>query len=175
MCVYLIQISWLFPFFAFIPLSLSPPLPLSLSPPLTFSLSDSPLLSASLDPLPSTTHVRNQKFWIKNQMATLPSGQVTTWPRQSRKLINHIVDDLARERPEALYAELPLSPTSFDEGFREVTYRDFSNAVNGMAWWLNRTLGPGQNFEALAYIGPNDMRHNILLLGAVKAGFKVGF
>lgn len=66
-------------------------------------------------------------------MATLPSGHVTAWPRQSRKLINQIVDDFARERPEALYAELPLSPISFDEGFRQVTYRGFSNAVNGMA------------------------------------------
>jgi hypothetical protein len=40
-------------------------------------------------------------------------------------------------------------------------------------WWLHRTLGPGESFETLLYLGPNDLRHNILLLGAVKAGYKV--
>lgn len=89
------------------------------------------------------------------------------------KLLNHIVDDMSRERPEAIYAELPISPTSFDEGFRQVSFRDLSNAINGMAWWFHHSLGPGHDFETLTYLGPNDMRHNVLLLGAVKAGFKV--
>ena len=30
-----------------------------------------------------------------------------------------------------------------------------------------------QTFETLAYIGPNDLRYNVLILGAVKAGYKV--
>ena len=34
-------------------------------------------------------------------------------------------------------------------------------------------LGPGKDFETLAYIGPLDVRYNALLLGAVKAGYKV--
>lgn len=106
-------------------------------------------------------------------MATTAQQHNSYWPRQPRNLLNHIVDDMAREKPEAIYAELPLSATSFDGGFRRISYRDLSNAINGMAWWLNKTLGPGQNFETLAYIGPTDMRHSILLLGAVKAGFKV--
>jgi acyl-coenzyme A synthetase/AMP-(fatty) acid ligase len=106
-------------------------------------------------------------------MATITSEHASTWPCQSKKLLNHAVDDLARERPGALYAELPVSPVSFDKGFRRVTYRDFSNAINGMAWWLARSLGVGKDFETLVYVGPNDMRHNILLLGAVKAGYKV--
>ena len=93
--------------------------------------------------------------------------------RPKEQLLNHVVDDIARENPELLYAELPVSPTSFDAGFRHVTYRDFANAINGMAWWLTCTLGPGGNFETLAYLGPNDLRHNILVLGAVKAGYKV--
>jgi len=96
-----------------------------------------------------------------------------TPPTPPKRLLNHVVDDMARENPDALYAELPLSPTSFGAGFRKVTYRAFANAINGMAWWLHRTLGPGESFETLLYLGPNDLRHNILLLGAVKAGYKV--
>lgn len=94
-------------------------------------------------------------------------------PTPPTRLLNHVVDDIATENPDALYAELPLSPTSFGAGFRKVTYRAFANAINGMAWWLHRTLGPGKHFETLLYLGPNDLRHNILLLGAVKSRYKV--
>lgn len=91
-----------------------------------------------------------------------------------KKLLNSIVDQLAKENPEFLYAEIPLSPSSLELGFRQVTYRVFANAINGMAWWLDRTLGRGGNFETLSYLGPNDLLYNIILLGAVKAGYKVG-
>lgn len=101
------------------------------------------------------------------------NGHGAAPPAPPKKLLNQIVDDTARDNPELLYAELPLSPTTFDAGFRKVTYHAFANAINGMAWWLHETLGPGKSFETLLYIGPNDMRHNILLLGAVKAGYKV--
>ena len=83
------------------------------------------------------------------------------------------MDDIAQKDPEALYAEIPFSPTSFDAGFQKITYRAFANAINAMAWWLDHALGRGKHFETLSYIGPNDLRHNILLLGAVKAGYKV--
>jgi acyl-CoA synthetase (AMP-forming)/AMP-acid ligase II len=100
-------------------------------------------------------------------------SQSFAWPNGRKKLLNHIVDDIARAHPNAPYAEIPVSSTSFDQGFRKVSYRAFANAINGMAWWLEKTLGKGQSFETLAYIGPNDLRHVILLLAAVKAGFKV--
>lgn len=49
-----------------------------------------------------------------------------------QRLLNHIVDDIARTTPEKLYAELPLSSISFKDGFYKVSYRDFSNAINGI-------------------------------------------
>lgn len=90
-----------------------------------------------------------------------------------KELLNHIIDGYARDEPERLYAEIPLSPITYAAGLRKVTYAAFANAINGMAWWLHRTLGPGKDFETLCYIGPNDLRHNILLLAAVKVGYKV--
>ena len=62
---------------------------------------------------------------------------------------------------------------SYDAGYRKITYKGLANAINGAAWWLHQTLGPGHNFETLAYIGPNDFRYNVFILGAVKAGYKV--
>ena len=88
-------------------------------------------------------------------------------------LVPDIVDQRAQTKPETLYAEYPVSTLSYEEGYRKITYGDFANAVNGAAWWLFNTLGPGSDFEALAYIGPNDLRYPALILGAAKAGYIV--
>ena len=64
-------------------------------------------------------------------------------------------------------------PLTSDGGYRKISYRDLANAVNGAARWLQRMLGPGQDFETLAYMGPNELRSPALILGAVKAGYKV--
>lgn len=88
-------------------------------------------------------------------------------------ILVNIVDERATISPEALYAEIPRSATSFKDGYRKVTYEGFAKAINGVAWWLKRTVGRSEGFETLAYIGPNDLRYNVFVLGAVKAGYKV--
>lgn len=93
--------------------------------------------------------------------------------RYTRELIPNIVDHLAEVKPNSLYAEYPISTLSYQEGYRKFTYGDLANAVNGVAWWLSEALGPGKDFETLAYIGPNDLRYPALILGAVKAGYTV--
>lgn len=90
-----------------------------------------------------------------------------------KQLLNHMVDDIARVRPCSVWAEMPVSTTSYEAGFRKITYRMLANAINGAAWWMHESLGPGKEFETLAYFGPWDIRYVVLLLGAVKAGYKV--
>ncbi|PWY82061.1 acetyl-CoA synthetase-like protein [Aspergillus heteromorphus CBS 117.55] len=80
------------------------------------------------------------------------------------------VDQVAEAQPEAIYAEFPNHPLSYDYGFRKITYRDLANAINGVAKWLIETLGPGQD-EVLAYFGPTDVRYPALVFGALKAGY----
>ncbi|KAF2877640.1 hypothetical protein BDV95DRAFT_625448 [Massariosphaeria phaeospora] len=102
----------------------------------------------------------------------------TNHPRVSKwknELTPNIVDHMAKIAPGAPYALYPNSPVTYDEGYRTVTYKDFANAINGLAWWLNETLGPSKEFDVLAYIGPNDIRYTALLLGAVKAGYVAFF
>lgn len=89
------------------------------------------------------------------------------------QLLPHIIDGLAETTPNGIYAEYSKSTLNYDEGYQKITYRDLANAVNGVAWWLVNTIGPGKDFEKLAYIGPNDMRYPVLLAGAVKAGYCV--
>ncbi|EHL01557.1 putative Linear gramicidin synthase subunit D [Glarea lozoyensis 74030] len=88
-------------------------------------------------------------------------------------MLNNIVTFMAKKHPQALFAEFPVSPTSYDQGYRKITYEKLANAVNAAAWWIHEALGgPGKDFETLAYIGINDPRYNILVLAAVQAGYK---
>lgn len=89
------------------------------------------------------------------------------------ELVPNIVDHLAKVSPSAPYALYPDSPTTYDKGYRTVTYKDFANAINGFAWWFSKNLGRTEDFDVLAYIGPNDVRYTALCLGAVKAGYVV--
>lgn len=70
-----------------------------------------------------------------------------------KQLLNHVVDERAKNHPEALYSEIPYSVSSYKSGYRKVTYADFANAINGLAHLIHQTLGPGENFPTLAYIG----------------------
>jgi hypothetical protein len=101
-------------------------------------------------------------------MAALPLVET-----QKKRLLVHIVDELAKDRSEAIYAEYPISATTYEDGYRKITFPAFANAINGVAWWLHNTLGPGKNFETLTYIGILDLRYSAMILGAVKAGYKV--
>jgi len=88
-------------------------------------------------------------------------------------LIPHAVDRLARERPDAQYAEWVTGDSVI-----VVTYAQLANLVNGLAWWLvDRLGGPGSygpDAEVLTYVGPNDARYGALVLAAIKAGYVVG-
>ncbi|KAF2728286.1 acetyl-CoA synthetase-like protein [Polyplosphaeria fusca] len=102
---------------------------------------------------------------------------LTVWPVPDKTLLPHHVDKIAEEHPDAVYASIPKSPTTFTDGFRDVTYRHLRNAVDGLAMWIQQTLGrsDGVTFPTLTYFGPNDLRHAILLLAAVKTGYKMLF
>ncbi|KAJ0426802.1 acetyl-CoA synthetase-like protein [Aspergillus carlsbadensis] len=90
------------------------------------------------------------------------------------QLLPHIIDNYAAVKPDAIYAEYTVSPTSYENGYRPITFKAFANAINGIAHWLVEQLGPG-NGEILAYLGPNDLRYPALVLGAVKAGYCMFF
>lgn len=91
--------------------------------------------------------------------------------RWQDELLPNVVDRLARERPDAEYAEW-VTATSVVR----ITYRQLANIINGLSWWLVEQLGPGPHGprrDVLAYVGPNDVRYGALALAAVKAGYVV--
>ncbi|KAF2468470.1 acetyl-CoA synthetase-like protein [Lindgomyces ingoldianus] len=109
-------------------------------------------------------------------MATIVFEEGPKAPRPSglrKQLLCHVVDGMAASRPNASYAEYPTDPNCYSKGYSRITYAAFANAINGLAWWLKDHIGHAEEFETLTYMGPNDFRHNALILAACKAGYKM--
>lgn len=95
-------------------------------------------------------------------------------PRDAgRRLLPTVIDELARTRPERAFSSIPLSLDPRD-GCRDVNYREFANAINRCAWWVQHEIGRGRNFETIAYMGPTDIRYAIICIAAIKTGYTVG-
>ncbi|MCJ1313636.1 hypothetical protein MMC25_007315 [Agyrium rufum] len=91
-----------------------------------------------------------------------------------QRLLPTYIDELARSDPDRLYVSVPRS-TDIKDGFRDVSFQTFANAINRCAWWIEKTLGRSDNFETLAYLGPQDLRYCILVVAAIKTGHKMFF
>ena len=127
------------------------------------------------------THAPFRVLYITLTTMTLTNTKPSTKPYpppdrpENRRLLPNVIDELARSNPDGIWSEYPVNPTSYSSGFKKVTNRQFANAVDGTAWWLEKTWGKSQSFETLPYMGPNDMRYIILVVAAVKVGYKVCF
>lgn len=89
------------------------------------------------------------------------------------QLLPLILDHRAVSAPNRVWAKFPVSPVSYEQGFQAATYGQIKDAVNWMAWMLEETIGKSTQFETLAYLGPGDLRYHIVLLAAIKTGYKV--
>lgn len=93
-------------------------------------------------------------------------------PRRGRLLVN-ILDEVAQKDPLRPFVYLPKS-NSPEDGWEPLSYGEAANAVNYIAHELVKVYGrpPADNFPTVAYIGPNDVRYILFMLGASKAGYK---
>ena len=88
----------------------------------------------------------------------------------SRQLPAVLVDQIAKEEPET-----PFISLSNAKGYTTITFGQYANAIDGVAWWLEHKIGKGDLGEALAYLGTGsgDVYYAILLIAAHKAGYYV--
>lgn len=92
---------------------------------------------------------------------TFCSLLMMTAPQQyGRRLIPHIVDDLARSDPDRVVYSFPKS-SDVSEGFRDVSARELAHAVDKVAWWLHNEIGRSSSFETIGYIGPRKSSESI--------------
>lgn len=85
-------------------------------------------------------------------------------------LLPNEIDRIAETEPQATFLSVPI-----DKGYRAITFRQYANAINGTAYWLEKHLGKGDQSQSLAWFGAggSDIRYAILLVAAVKAGYYV--
>ena len=91
-----------------------------------------------------------------------------------RRLLPAAIDQLAESEPSRPWASVPRDNEDLTQGYVDITYGQFANAINHAAAWLHSTLGPSaEEFETIAYEGPNDIRLPAIAVAAAKVGRKV--
>ncbi|KAF2018086.1 AMP-binding enzyme [Aaosphaeria arxii CBS 175.79] len=94
-----------------------------------------------------------------------------------KRLIASTIDAQAVSRPNEAIFSIPKDASDLSKGFRDITCKSFSNAINHAAVWLVTNVGALSNapFDAIAYSGPNDLRYPILAVAASKVGKQILF
>lgn len=89
-----------------------------------------------------------------------------------RRLIPQLIDERAEKDWKQPFTSFSRSANPID-GFEDISYRQFANAINRCAWWMQGVLGESHEHNTIAYTGPSDIRYGILTIAAIKTGFKV--
>ena len=100
-------------------------------------------------------------------MGSLPQEE----PVYGQRLVPHLIDDIAHNDPFRTFCSLAKS-SDISDGFQDVSYGSFANAINYLAWWIEVNLGKNSTFETVSYIGPPDLRYIVLTIAAQKTGYK---
>ena len=89
-----------------------------------------------------------------------------------KRLLPTELDRIARESPSRVFASVPIT-ADVNDGFRDISFLEIANGVDGFAHSLEQLHGRGNNFETLTLIGVPDIRYVLVVLGAIKCGYKV--
>mgnify|MGYP005988557285 CR=1 FL=1 len=88
------------------------------------------------------------------------------------RLLPSLVDEIAANDPTRVLYSVTKTKDPAD-GFQDITAAEFAQAVDRCAWHLHDSLGPGENFPTIMYMGPQDLVYGILVLASNKAGYKL--
>ncbi|GES60228.1 lovastatin nonaketide synthase [Aspergillus terreus] len=83
-----------------------------------------------------------------------------------------VVDQLAAKRPHGLWVKAAASVNGH-LSWNDITWSQLATAVNYGAYWMEARLGPPAENEPVAYMGVGDIRCPIMILAAMKTGYKI--
>jgi hypothetical protein len=70
-----------------------------------------------------------------------------------QRLLHVTIDKIAAETPDRIWAFIPKS-NNLSDGYRDVSFATFANAINRLSWFLKSNLGPDLGrFKTVGYIG----------------------
>ncbi|KAF7929186.1 uncharacterized protein EAE98_005105 [Botrytis deweyae] len=91
-----------------------------------------------------------------------------------QRLLPTLIDHYAKSQPERTFVAIPAAK-DLKGGWRDVSYLNYSRAINWCSWWIEEHLGRGNDFETMSYMGPLDLRYLIILMAATKTGYTAFF
>lgn len=81
-----------------------------------------------------------------------------------RRLLPVIIDQLAQEDPNRPWASIPRDDYDLSQGYADISYAAFANAINKLAWMVEKSIGRSESFETIAYLGTPDVRYHMVSL-----------
>ncbi|KAI0474340.1 hypothetical protein F4859DRAFT_522017 [Xylaria cf. heliscus] len=97
----------------------------------------------------------------------------TSSNEHGRRLLPHVIDGIASKDP---HREVFMSPRSSNpkDGWAITTFSAYANAINRCAHDIVNKYGEATQgeFPTIAYIGPQDARYLVIVVAAIKAGYK---
>lgn len=93
-----------------------------------------------------------------------------------REFLSAVITRRARETPHRVFMSLARS-ADLTEGFEDLSYGRFAQAVDRCVFWLEATVGKNENSSApraiFASLPRHDLRAVLLILAAPKTGHQV--
>ena len=90
------------------------------------------------------------------------------------KLLINIIEEKAKWLSNHTFMRYPSANWELD-GYHTITWKQYADAINKTAHWLDAELGKSTDNETVAYLGLNDARYAIMLGAMVKTGRQVHF
>jgi acyl-CoA synthetase (AMP-forming)/AMP-acid ligase II len=90
----------------------------------------------------------------------------------SPRLMTEIIDEKAEWIGDHTFMRYP-APNWEVDGYRTMTWRQYADAINKIAYWLDERLGTSQDNDTIAYLGPQDARYVFILPAVIKTNRKV--
>ncbi|OCL12111.1 acetyl-CoA synthetase-like protein [Glonium stellatum] len=93
-------------------------------------------------------------------------------PSHGGMVLPRVVEELAANQPERTWVTVPKD-ANLTSGWRDITFKELDVAVNSTCRWIESTIGISSDRETLSYMGSNDVRYVVVLLAAMKTGYKI--
>ncbi|TLS26682.1 hypothetical protein PpBr36_04256 [Pyricularia pennisetigena] len=90
----------------------------------------------------------------------------------AEKLFIRKIEEKSRLIPSNIFARVPL-PNWETNGYRSITWKQYNDGINKIAWWLDEKLGKSVDNDTVAYFGANDIRYAYVFAALNKTGRKL--
>lgn len=127
-------------------------------------------------PLPALRRLKPQQLvnWIAKWYHTPFTSKIPTRAINTRTYtLPSLVDKIAIQTPERVFAIIPSYNPEFPQGWQSITFQELVGAVNFTCCWIEQTIGHTEEAVYVAYLGGNDIRYAVFILACMKTGYIV--